>query len=116
MRKKKFKGRCEKKTLLKCEGVCRTYDAIQAAYADILSEDPDVKSFRCNVPLEGDCEAYMTDFVIEMMDGSIVVRECVFRHLIRKPKTIDMLCASQEYWWSHGIYDWKLIIDAKKDE
>ncbi len=36
MRKKNFKGRCEKRVLGKCVEVCRTYDAIQYAYADLL--------------------------------------------------------------------------------
>ncbi len=29
MRKKNFKGRCEKRMIRKCMEVCRTYDAIQ---------------------------------------------------------------------------------------
>ena len=32
MRKKNFKGRCEKRVLGKCVEVCGTYDAIQYAY------------------------------------------------------------------------------------
>ncbi len=38
MRKKNFKGRCEKRMIGKCSDVCRTYDAIQYAYADLLQE------------------------------------------------------------------------------
>ena len=36
MRKKNFKGRCEKRVIGKCAEVCRTYDAVQYAYADVL--------------------------------------------------------------------------------
>ena len=36
MRKKNYKGRCEKRTLSKCQDICRTYDPIQSAYADEL--------------------------------------------------------------------------------
>lgn len=36
MRKKNYKGRCEKVSLSKCQGVCKTYDPIQMAYANIL--------------------------------------------------------------------------------
>ena len=43
MRKKGYKGRCEKKDLSKSQEVCRTYDAIQSNYADI-----DRKSTRLN--------------------------------------------------------------------
>ena len=49
MRKKNFKGRCEKRTLGKCKGVCKTYDKIQSAYADILQNDDDIIEIRCNV-------------------------------------------------------------------
>ena len=38
MRKKNFKCRCEKRVLGKCDEVCRTYDAIQYAYADLLTD------------------------------------------------------------------------------
>lgn len=39
MRKKNYKGaKVSKRVVAKCEGVCRTYDAIQYAYANLLSE------------------------------------------------------------------------------
>ncbi len=34
MRKKNYKGCPKKQKLSKCEGVCKTFDAIQYAYAD----------------------------------------------------------------------------------
>ena len=34
MRKKNFKGRCEKRILSKCERLFKSYDPIQNAYAD----------------------------------------------------------------------------------
>ena len=43
MRKKGYKGRCEKKDLSKSQEVCRTYDAIQSNYADILQNDNDIQ-------------------------------------------------------------------------
>lgn len=46
MRKKNYKGRCEKRKLPKCEEVCKTYDEIQSAYADMLSRCDEVKSIR----------------------------------------------------------------------
>ena len=42
MRKKGYKGRCRKKKLAKCRDVCRTYDDIQFAYADLLNEREDI--------------------------------------------------------------------------
>ena len=50
MRKKNFKGRCEKRVLGKCAEVCRTYDAIQYAYCDglgvLVEEYPSFYQFR----------------------------------------------------------------------
>ncbi len=64
VRKKNFKGRCEKRVIAKCNDVCRTYDAIQYAYADILEANGEVKEIRCNVPLDGrDIGQYTSDFV-----------------------------------------------------
>ena len=54
MRKKNFKGRCEKRTISKCEDVCRTFDPIQFAYADVLQASEEIKEIRCNVPLDGE--------------------------------------------------------------
>ena len=53
MRKKGYKGRCEKKDLSKSQEVCRTYDAIQSTYADILQNDNSIQEIRCNVLLDG---------------------------------------------------------------
>ncbi len=53
MRKKGYKGRCEKRALEKSKEVCRLYDAIQSKYADMLQEHKDIKEIRCNVLLEG---------------------------------------------------------------
>ncbi len=53
MRKKNFKGRCEKRVLGKCAEVCRTYDAIQYVYAGLLQASDEVVVIRCNVLLDG---------------------------------------------------------------
>ena len=64
MRKKNFKGRCEKRSLSKCHDVCRTYDPIQYAYADMLQADDDIAEIRCNVLLGGlELGEFTTDFV-----------------------------------------------------
>ena len=71
MKKKGYKGRCEKRSLSKCVGVCRTYSDLQSAYADVLEADPQVKEFQCNVLLEGlSIGEYTTDFLCTMQDGS----------------------------------------------
>ena len=114
MRKKNFKGRCEKRMIGKCSDVCRTYDAIQYAYADLLQESEEVKEIRCNVLLDGlDVGEYTSDFVCTKTDGDLMVRECVFRKFLMKPLTVKLLDASREYWIRHGVTDWGLVIDEE---
>lgn len=115
MRKKNFKGRTEKRILSKCEGVCRTYDAIQSAYADILQADDSIREIRCNVLLDGLSEGeYTSDFVCIKTDGDMMVRECVQRKYLMKPMTVKLLDASREYWLRHGVSDWGVTIDEEK--
>ena len=115
MRKKNYKGaKVSKRVVAKCEGVCRTYDAIQYAYANLLSEAEEVKSFQVNVLLQGLEEgAYTSDFVITKADGNLMVRECVSRKHITKPMTPKLLDASRNYWKSHGIPLVRIIIRNK---
>ena len=115
MKKKNYKGRCEKRMLEKCKGVCRTYDSIQYAYADMLESDENVKEFQCNVLLENqDVGEYTTDFLCVRTDGEVFVRECVERKYLTKPLTVKLLDASREYWLRHGVEDWGLVIDEEE--
>lgn len=109
-----YKGRCEKISLSKCQTVIRAYTPIQLAYAHILQEDNEVVEFKCNVLLEGLAEGdFTTDFVCTKADGDLMVRECVFRKLLLKPRTTKLLDASRAYWLRHGVSDWGLVVDAK---
>lgn len=99
MRKKNFKGRCEKRKLSKCEDVCRTFDVIQYAYADLLNESSDIKSFRVNVLLDGLNGGYTSDFV------------CVKRKHLTKPLIMKLLQASRDFWLRHGVSDWGIVIE-----
>lgn len=107
--------RCEKLTFSKHTGVCKTYSALQLAYAKMLEEDEHVTEFRCNVPLT-DFEltdgVYTTDFVCTLANGDVMVRECIKKTHIYRPKKITMLDASREYWAERGVTDWGLVIDA----
>ena len=114
MRKKNFKGRCEKRVIGKCSEVCRTYDAIQYVYTDLLQESDEIKEIRCNVLLDGlNIGEYTSDFVCTKTDGDLMVRECVFRKFLMKPLTVKLLDASREYWIRHGVTDWGLVIDEE---
>lgn len=114
MRKKGFKGRCEKRVLGKSKEVCRTYDAIQYACADRLQEDDGVQEIRCNVPLDG--SEYTTDFLCVKTDGDLMVRECVQRKYLLKPLTVKLLDMSRTYWMKRGVEDWGVVIDAAEEE
>ena len=114
MRKKNYKGRCEKRAVAKCVGICRTYDQIQYAYADLLSADDTIQEFRCNVPMDTlNIGEYTTDFVCVKASGDLMVRECVYRRFLTKPLTIKLLDASKEYWFRRGVSDWGLVINAE---
>lgn len=116
MRSKNYKGRCTKMSLSKCEEVCRTYDKVQTKYAEILQNDPEVKAFQCNVYLEGlDIGEFTTDSVVVKKDGELMVRECVWRKNIERPRTLKLLDASRNYWRARGVEDWGIVIDAKKE-
>ena len=115
MRKKNYKGRCEKRVLSKCKDVCRTYNEIQYAYADILQNDDNVKTFECNMSLDGLQEGeYTSDFVCIKMDNDIMVRECVDRKFLTKPLTVKLLDLSRNYWAKHGVTDWGLVVNEEK--
>ena len=116
MRKKNYKGRCEKQTLEKFTTICKTYDPIQSAYANILVKNKDVAEVRCNVPLDGDeCGEYMTDFVCKKTDGDLMVRECISRKLLSRPQMAAMMDMSRTYWLRHGVTDWGIVVDAVEE-
>ena len=116
MQRKDYRGaRCEKKQFSKCEGVCKTYNAIQGKYAERLQERKDIKSFEVNVPLDGvECSDFTTDFVAVKQDGELLVRECVWRKNLQRPRTLKLLDASRDYWTKRGVEDWGIVIDAEK--
>lgn len=111
MYKKNYKGRCEKKSLSKCNTICRCYSEIQSVYADKLETDSSVQSFQCNALLEG--EDYTSDFLITRQDGTQYVRECIAQNRLDKPLTIKLLDISRTYWMTHDIQDWGIVTDAE---
>ncbi len=119
MKRTDYRGsRCEKRQLSKCaDGVCKTYSVLESRTADLLEADENVREFRCNVPLEGLPEGnYCSDFVCVKTNGELMVREWVWRKNLMKPRTLNLLDASLNYWRRHGVEDWGLAIDKKKEE
>lgn len=93
----------------------RAYSDIQAAYAERLEKGDEVKEFQCNVLLDGLEEGeYTSDFLCVKADGDFMVRECVERKFLMKPRTVKLLDASRNYWLRHGVKDWGFVIDAEK--
>lgn len=114
IRKKNYKGRCEKRAVAKCEGICKTFDGLQGRMVDILSTDDSVKNIRCNVLMEG--TDYTSDIVCMMENDTVVIYECCCRNLLNRPTTAKLLQQSREYWLKHGVKeeDWRLVVDAEK--
>lgn len=116
MRRKNIKDRCEKRNLPKFKEICKTYDAIQFAYADVLVSDKNILEIESNVLMEGLEEGdYTSDFVCKKKNGELMVRECVFRKYLSKPMTVKLLDASRRFWLNRGITDWGIVIDKEKD-
>lgn len=114
MRKKNYKGRCERRTIEKAEGVCRFYSKIQLVYADKLVENEQVVEIYCNVLLEElSIGEYTTDFFCKKNDGTYMVRECVQRKQITWPSVTKLLDASLHYWRKRGIEDWGIVVDKE---
>jgi hypothetical protein len=115
MRRKTYKGRCEKRNLEKFTSICKTYDPIQSAYANILVKNKDIAEVRCNVALDDDCSEYMTDFVCTKTNGDLMVRECISTKLLEKPLSMKLLDMSRTYWLRHGVSDWGIVVDAAEE-
>lgn len=112
MRKKNFKGRCEKITVTKSKSICKTYDDLQRSYLEKLEANSDIQEIRMNIVLDS-LPDYMSDFVCVKNDGGLMVRECVYRKFLTKPMTVKLLDDSRNYWRNHGVEDWGLVIDAE---
>ena len=110
MYRRNYKGRCTKMKTRKA-GLCKLYDALQLAYLRELEARTDVEAIQVNVPLDG--TEYCTDFVCRKADGELMVRECVYRRYLTKPKTVILLDLSREYWQKKGVTDYGIVIDEE---
>lgn len=114
LQKSNPKTRCTKRNLSKSTDVCRCYNDLQSAYAEILQASDDVESFTCNLPLRGlEIGDYTSDFYIRRTSGSFAVRECVSRKHLIKPMTVRILDASRDYWYRRGVTDWGVVTNKE---
>ena len=91
MRKRDPKTRCTKRRSPKCKEILRLYDKVMIAYADLLDGDQNITEYQCCVPFEDDIAGDMvTDFVATRKDGSVLIRECVLRTKLLKPRTVRL--------------------------
>lgn len=115
MKKKNYKGKCQKRKVEKCTETFRAYNDIQYAYVNYLEQDDNITEIRCNVLLDGLPEGeYTSDFVCTKANDELMVRECVSREHLTKPMTIKLLDLSREYWLKKGVEDWGLVINEEK--
>ena len=115
MRNKGLKTRCTKQSLPKFEGVCKTFDELQASAAVYLSKMEDVKNIRSNVDSAiVDGTQYTSDFVCEKRNGDLAIWECVYGKHLMKPLTVKLLDASRSFWLSRGA-EWGVIIDETNE-
>lgn len=103
-----------KKKLSKCNRVFRAYNELQVKYGDVLETNDDIIEINFNVLLKdfelGD--SFTSDFVCIKRDGSLMVRECVFKKNLLKPSTVKMLDASHNYWSNRDVSDWGIVLDV----
>ena len=89
MKKKSYKGtRCEKRYFSKCkDGVARLFNTLEIHYAELLENREEILEFQCNVLMENLEEGeYCSDFVCRKRNGDLMVRECVYRKNITRPR------------------------------
>ncbi|MBR5308317.1 MAG: hypothetical protein IKU43_06065 [Clostridia bacterium] len=115
MRSKHIKDRCIKRWLKKSDDIVRTYDKVQTVYADVLDRDENVVSVRCNVPLEGE-DDFTSDFVCLKKDGTLMVRECIYRKKLGLPRTSKLLDISRSYWMKRGVDDWAIVVEMEDND
>ena len=103
-----FKRNMQSKSI----GICKTYSDIAYAYAKLLNDNDEIVDIATNVFLEGLVEGeYTSDFLCTKTDGTKMVRECIDRKNLGRPKNAMLLDASKNYWYSRGIVDWGIVIN-----
>ena len=52
-------------------------------------------------------------FVCVKENGELMVRECVLRSQLLKPRTAKLLDISRNYWIRRGVKDWSVVINEE---
>ena len=48
-----------------------------------------------------------------MADGTLAIRECLYRRYIAKPLNLKVLEASRKFWLKRGVKDWAIVVNEK---
>lgn len=115
MRKKNYKGRCEKKYVTKGNVICKSYDPIQSTYIDLLERNSEIIDIKCNVDLDCEADDYTSDILCTKANSELMVRECVSRKILTRPLTGKLLDMSRTYWLRRGVTDWGIVTDAVEE-
>ena len=76
MKKKNYKGKCQKRKVEKCAETFRAYNDIQYAYVNKLEQDDSIKEISCNVFLKELKEGeYTSDFVCIKSNNKLMVNK-----------------------------------------
>ena len=110
MRNSNTRSKTFKKKLNKSKKIFYAFSELQYRYGEILDTKDEISEIKANIKLDLE-DNYTSDFYIVKTDGSVMVRECVYKDKLMKPNTIKLLDISRNYWLSKGIENWGLVLD-----
>ena len=113
MRNINTRTRTIKKRIDRSKNILFAYSELQLRYAERLEIDSEIVDIKSNVRLVGFelGDNYTSDFYYVKSNGEIVVRECVYKDKLLKPRTIKLLDASRSYWLNHGVSNWGIVLN-----
>lgn len=115
----------------KNESMITVYSQEVKGYADSLETNSDVKNYEVHVPLSKDLyininpidirkvyfeEEWTSDFLLHYIDGTLGVRELVWKDALNKRAVIEQIELSRRYWSLKDVKDWKLVVLERKQQ
>ena len=113
MRNINTRTRTIKKRIDRSKNILFAYSELQLRYAERLELNNEIVDIKANVRLI-DFELgdnYTSDFYYVKSNGEVVVRECVYKDKLLKPRTIRLLDASRSYWLNRGVSNWGIVLN-----
>ncbi|MBE5971075.1 MAG: hypothetical protein E7246_00945 [Lachnoclostridium sp.] len=106
-----------------------THTELAREYARLLEANTEVEAYEVEVELDQEIfpyiprvdirkeyfeGAWVSDFVIRYMNGTIAVREIVTEEMLSKRAVIEKLEFSRRYWALSKIDNWKIVVMEKE--